>query len=78
LTIVKDVNDQPVSGASVHVTNVLGYDNTLTTSSAGQAFFTPLSEATTTISVSKSGYSDYNNQIIVNGYTYEPVIMTVP
>ncbi len=78
LVIVKDVNDQPVADATVEVTNVLGYDKTLVTASAGQAFFSPLSNATTTVSVTKTGYTDYTNEIMVNGYTYEPVIMTAP
>ena len=78
LVIVKDVNDQPLGNANVQVTNVLGYDKVSATSDAGQAFFTPLDNATTTVKVTKSGYSDYNNEIMVNGYTYEPVIMTTP
>ncbi len=78
LAIVKDVNDQPIEGASVKVTNVDGYDKTILTSSAGQAFFTPLTEATTTIAVTKIGYDDYNNEFMVSGYTYEPVIMSTP
>ncbi len=78
LAIVKDENDQPVDGATVHVTNVLGYDKTLVTGTAGQAFFSPLDNATTTIEVSKSGYETYSNEILLYGYTYEPVILSVP
>ncbi len=78
LAIVKDINDQPVEGASVNVTNVDGYDKTIITSSAGQAFFTPLTEATTTITVTKAGYDNYTNEFMVSGYTYEPVIMSIP
>lgn len=78
LAIVKDENDQPIEGATVHVSNVLGYDKTLVTGSAGQAFFTPLDNATTTIEVIKTGYEGYSNEILLYGYTYEPVILTVP
>lgn len=78
LAIVKDVNGNPIEEASVHVTNVNGYDQTILTGSAGQAFFSPLDNVTTTIAVSKSGYSDYSNEILLYGYTYEPVILTVP
>ena len=76
IAVVKDVEDAPVAGANVHVTNVLGYDNTLITGSAGQAFFTPLTSATTTIEVIKTGYDDYLNEIQLEGYTMEPVTMT--
>lgn len=78
LAIVKDENSQPIEGATVHVTNVLGYDETLVTGTAGQAFFSPLDNATTTIEVIKSGYETYSNEILLYGYTYEPVILTAP
>ena len=78
IVVVKDVNDQPIEGALVHTTNVLGFDNATTTKSAGQAFFTPLAEATTTVEVTKTGYQNYSNEFILYGYTTEPVILVVP
>jgi len=78
IVTVKDVEDATVEGASVRVTNSQGYDKTIITGSAGQTFFTPLSNATTTVAVTKSGYEDYSNEIQVSGYSYEPVIMVVP
>ena len=78
IVVVKDEEDVSVEGASVQVTNVFGFDDTILTGSAGQAFFTPLSAATSTVSVSKSGYDNYYSEIQVNGYTFEPVIMSVP
>ncbi len=76
IVVVKDVNDLPVEAANVRVTNTLGFDELLITGSAGQAFFTPLSYATTTVEVTKSGYENYLNEILLYGYTMEPVIMT--
>lgn len=78
IVVVKDAEEVPLDEASVHVTNVLGYDNTIITGSAGQAFFTPLANATTTVVVTKSGYEDYVNEILLQGYTTEPVTMVVP
>ena len=78
ITVVTDVNDAPIEGASVQVANVLGYDNIIITGSAGQAFFTPLANVTTTVEVIKAGYENYLNEFIVNGYTTEPVIMVAP
>jgi len=78
IVTVKDVEDAPIEGASVRVTNNQGYDKTIITGSAGQTFFTPLSNATTTVAVAKSGYEDYSNEIQVSGYSYEPVIMVAP
>lgn len=75
IVVVRDANDEPIDGASVQVTNGLGYDNTLITGTAGQAFFTPLSNATTTVAVTKTGYNNYLNEIFLNGYTMEPVIL---
>ena len=78
IVVVKDVEDAPIDGANVQVTNVLGYDNTILTGSAGQAFFTPLSNVTTTVGVTKAGYENYLNEILLEGYTLEPVIMVGP
>ncbi|OGG95715.1 hypothetical protein A2V95_03490 [Candidatus Kuenenbacteria bacterium RBG_16_41_7] len=78
IVAVKDVEDTPVEGASVRVTNNQGYDKTIITGSAGQVFFTPLSQATTTVAVTKSDYEDYSDELQVSGYTYEPVIMVLP
>ena len=78
ITVIVDIDDAPVAGASVTVTNVLGYDEEILTGSAGQAFFTPLANVTTTVEVIKAGFEDYLNEFIVNGYTTEPVIMVVP
>jgi prepilin-type N-terminal cleavage/methylation domain-containing protein len=78
IVIVQNVEAVPVVGASVQVTNISGYDNTILTGSAGQAFFTPLDNVATTVDVSKAGYDNYLNDILLQGYTYEPVTMTIP
>jgi len=78
LAIVKDINDQPIDAASVQVTNMTGYDETILTGTAGQAFFPNLSGVTTTVTVIKSGYEDYGNSFSIWGYVYEPVIMIIP
>lgn len=75
LTVVKDIEGLPIAGASVHVTNSFGYDNTLETGLAGQAFFTPLNNATTTVEVTHGSYQYYLNEFILSGYTVEPVIL---
>lgn len=75
LTVIRDVDNNTIEGASVHVTNALGYDKTLVTGVAGQAFFTPLANATTTIEVVGTGYQNYSDELIINGYTTDPIIL---
>jgi len=75
LLVVKDINNNSINQAYVDVSNVIGYNQATTTSLAGQAFFSPLDEATTTIEVGKMGYATYTNDILLVGYTVEPVIL---
>ncbi len=54
---VRDGSGALVPGASVNVTRT-GYDETETTSSCGQVFFSGLSETTYSVLVTKAGYQD--------------------
>lgn len=75
LTVVRDVDNNTIEGAEVRVTNVFGYDKNLSTGVAGQAFFTPLVKATTTIVVTHPEYQGYSDELIINGYTTNPIIL---
>jgi len=78
LIIVKDVDDNPLDDAQVHFFSPsAGLDETLTTDESGQVYFTPWSEATTTLEVRLDGYEDYDDEFKVSGYHIEYVTMTV-
>lgn len=74
ITIV-DTAGQPIEAAQVHVFNG-GYNETKTTSSAGQVFFTPLSSTTYNIEVTKSGYDAFTDTQEVSGQTERKIILT--
>ncbi len=69
---VRDAGNNPVQGATVHLTNSSGYDQTITTEADGMAFF-PNQEnqsfvpGTYDLSVTAVGFVDYSSQITVNG-----------
>ncbi len=74
---VLDVNDQPIELASVNVTRTNSYDNTIETTSYGQAFFASLlNNADYDISVSKSGYYTANGSVTVNGSSTATMILS--
>ena len=71
VTVQESDNNNPLSGASVHLTNASGYDVTLTTGNDGMVFFpnteTPsFDSGTYDLSVINSGYQNYSGQVIVN------------
>lgn len=74
--VVLDVNNQPIENATVRLYNTsLNYDETLTTPSYGQVFFSPLQAATYNISVSKTGYLPFSDQVDVDNYTVSTVTL---
>ena len=77
LIIVKDINDSPLVDATVHFYTA-SLDETATTSDAGQTYFSPWEEATSTLEVSLDGYEDYIDEFELSGYHIEQIIMTVP
>jgi len=79
--VQKDIDDTPLSGANVHVTNVsLTYDVTVTTDTGGYAFFptdaTPFVAGTYNYTVSVSGYADATGSVSVSAGALK--IETVP
>lgn len=75
LVIVRDVDGLAIDGATVKVKNGTSYNKTLTTGIAGQAFFTPLENATTTVEVEHGSYQRYSDEFVLSGYTTDPVIL---
>lgn len=75
ITVVDSIND-PISSASVHIIGT-GFDQTKTTSSAGQVFFTPLNSETYNIEVSKAGYETFLGSQEVSGQTVREIVMTL-
>ncbi|MCA9364591.1 MAG: carboxypeptidase regulatory-like domain-containing protein [Candidatus Moranbacteria bacterium] len=79
---VTDTTGTPVQGVSVRVENTtLGYDVTQSTDKYGYAFFpqdtTPLVEsANYEITVSKSGYDDETETVVISGLTEGGVSLT--
>lgn len=79
LVLVKDVNSTPLTGAQVHLYNYsLGLDQTLTTDEAGQTYFTPWQEATSSLEVIKEGFENYTDELEVSSYYIENVVLTQP
>ncbi|MFA5995707.1 MAG: carboxypeptidase regulatory-like domain-containing protein [Patescibacteria group bacterium] len=53
-----------------------GFDNTITTNSAGQAFFSDLpSVGAYALEINLTGYISYNNPVTITQYYYEPIIL---
>src|SRR3989344_4077226 len=70
-TLLVDVRSNAgalLQGATVELSKT-GYDEMLTTSSCGQAFFEGLENDIYTVTVSGSGYQQYTTNITVNGAT---------
>ncbi len=79
LVVIKDAQTNPIENATVRLYNLsLGLDETLSSSSSGQSYFTPWQNATSTLQVTKDGYLDYQIEVVIDGYTTENVIMTMP
>ncbi len=64
---VRDTNNDPIANASVHLTLASTYDTTIVTDTNGQAFFTPLTADTYTLTITATNYTTYNGSVIVNG-----------
>ncbi len=65
--IVVDPDGNPIQDADVRLySSSLSYDKTITTPSHGQAFFSPLTQGTYDITVTKTGYDTYSNTLEVS------------
>ena len=79
LTIFVDNTGTPVSSVSAHLSDGLGFEETLPTGEAtesanfGQAFFDSLNEFTYFIEATASGYIDYSSDVLVTGYMTETI-----
>lgn len=60
--------DVPLEGASIHVT-AFGYDETVKTSSCGQAFFVLPASTAYTVTISATGYETLTETLAVSGTT---------
>lgn len=75
--VVLDADDQPVEDASVRVYHAgLSFDETQTTPSYGQVFYTPMSAATYNIEVTHPSFDSYSGTVAVSNDTVEVVLMT--
>lgn len=73
VTIV-DSAKNPINQAAVHVTNG-GFDQTKTTSTAGQVFFSSLSQGTYNIEVTKPGFETITTNQDVSGQSNREIIL---
>lgn len=85
--VAEGINGNPLSGASVHLTNGASppYDVTLTTGDGGMAFFpnteTPAFEAGTyNLAIAATGYQDHSGTVTVNSNELkeENISLTLP
>ncbi len=74
LVSVKDDSNNVVPGAAARLYG-LGYDETITTSSCGQVFFTPLADQNYILEVSKTGYETSSSTVDVAGQSRFEIIM---
>ncbi|MFH1890823.1 MAG: prepilin-type N-terminal cleavage/methylation domain-containing protein [Candidatus Kuenenbacteria bacterium] len=76
LVIVKDVNEQPLGDATVHFYTLnLSFDETIITDTSGQAYFTPWTDATSTLDITLPGFENYSDTFDLSGYHIEQVIL---
>jgi prepilin-type N-terminal cleavage/methylation domain-containing protein len=79
LVVAKDINGNPLGDVTVRLFDKnLTRDETATTTDAGQFFFTPWGNASTTIQATKAGFENYEDFFDVNGYHIENIIMVTP
>ncbi len=74
--IILDSENNPLSEASVRIIGN-SYDETQSTDSVGQVFFTPLLQESYTLEVQKDGYVDFGDVIEVAGQTTREISMAV-
>jgi prepilin-type N-terminal cleavage/methylation domain-containing protein len=79
LVIATDVNGNPLADVAIRIFDeALTLDQTATTSDAGQIYFSPWAKATTTLEAVKTGFDNYSDTFLIDGYRTETVIMTTP
>jgi hypothetical protein len=79
LVVVKDIDGNPITDVSLRLFDKnLVEDETAATTDAGQFFFTPWFNASTTVQAVKTGFENYENNFDVDGYHIENIIMTAP
>jgi len=70
VTVLKAVDDMPIPGAVVKLTNALGYDQSLTTASDGKVFFPvsadPFLAGDYTLKITAEGFFDSTSSVTVN------------
>jgi len=73
--VQKDTDGKPISGASVHLTSALPFDDTIVADAIGYAFFpddaTPFVAGTYDYTVSAAGYTDVTGQVTVSNGALE-------
>lgn len=79
LVVVKDIDGNPITDVSLRLFDKnFVKDETATTTDAGQFFFTPWFNASTTVQTIKDGFENYENNFDVDGYHIENIIMVAP
>ena len=75
--VVRDDDNSPVNNAQVKLTNVDGYDETVSTSFDGVAFFPvngePFLPGAYTLEVTESGFQNYSSSVDIDKLTIEEV-----
>ena len=72
LTVTTNYKTVNIEGASVRVygvVNNVSYDQTIQTSSSGQALFTKIINGDYSVEITKDGYQDYSGSLTVSGNT---------
>lgn len=77
LVTIKNASGQPLAGANVHLYRT-GYDKTKISSDSGQAFFSPLNQATYNLEVEMLDYQTWAGEVSVSGQTEQLIILTPP
>lgn len=79
-SVVRSTDNYPIAGAQARLTNDSGYDVTQTTLADGVAFFPvssdPLVSGNYNLTITVSGYGDYNSAVNVNKLTSQQVKLT--
>jgi len=77
ITVLNNADSTPITGASVNLTNVSGYNATVTTDNYGDAYFPTSMPALTagqyTISVTASGFKNKSDTVTVSAYTVKQI-----
>jgi type II secretory pathway pseudopilin PulG len=81
VTVIGNEDSEPINGAEVKLSNGVNYDETITTSTDGIAFFpvdeNPLLPGTYTLEISAEGFQDHSESVSISQVVKKEIIMIV-